>query len=307
MVTGRTHRMTEVFGRLSDGSTVTQVQSEIDRIQERIHAEYPESYEEAAGYRVRVSPLLDVLTERATGTIYLLWTTAAFVLLIALASVASLVLTRSVRRERELVVRAALGAGRARIRRLLLVESGLLAVSGAFVGVLVALTGVGLLASFAERFTPRAAEVSLDGSVLAFTVVVAGLTALALGWAPSIPTGSGEGSSLAASGTRTTGGRRFKRTQGALVVSQVALSVTLLTGAGLLVRTLLNLYEVDVGADIDSVLTVEVPHGWRRRDRPRRSPLRRTRRPTHVCHTRNTVRSLLSWPKGIGQRETGNG
>jgi predicted permease len=181
------------------------------------------------------------------------------VLLIALASVASLVLTRSVRRERELVVRAALGAGRARIRRLLLVESGLLAVSGAFVGVLVALTGVGLLASFAERFTPRAAEVSLDGSVLAFTVVVAGLTALALGWAPSIPTGSGEGSSLAASGTRTTGGRRFKRTQGALVVSQVALSVTLLTGAGLLVRTLLNLYEVDVGADIDSVLTVEVP------------------------------------------------
>ncbi|MGD8872808.1 MAG: ABC transporter permease, partial [Gemmatimonadota bacterium] len=98
MVHGRTHRMTEVFGRLAAGATVEQVQSEVDRIQSRIHAEYPDAYEEAAGYDVSVSPLVDVLTERATGTIYLLWTTAAFVLLIACASVASLVLTRSVRR-----------------------------------------------------------------------------------------------------------------------------------------------------------------------------------------------------------------
>ncbi|MGD8729237.1 MAG: ABC transporter permease, partial [Gemmatimonadota bacterium] len=254
MVHGRTHRMTEVFGRLAAGATVEQVQSEVDRIQSRIHAEYPDAYEEAAGYDVSVSPLVDVLTERATGTIYLLWTTAAFVLLIACASVASLVLTRSVRRERELTVRAALGAGRARIRRMLLVESGLIALTGAVLGVLVAVVGVDLLATFASRFTPRASEVSLDGWVLAFTAAVAGVVALALGWAPTI-----RGGSLSASGTRTTGGRRFRRTQRALVVTQVALSVTLLTGAGLLVRTLLNLYDVDVGADLDNVLTVEVP------------------------------------------------
>jgi predicted permease len=260
MVTGRTHRMTEVFGRLSATGTVAQVQSEVDRIESVIHAEYPEAYEPAAGYRITVSPLVDVLTERATGTIYLLWTTAAFVLLIALASVASLVLTRSVRRERELVVRAALGAGRSRIRRLLLAESGLLALGGTLLGVLVALAGVGLLTSFAARFTPRATEVALDGSVLAFTVAVAAVVALALGWAPTIPTGSGgEGSSLAVSGTRTTGGRRYRRMQRALIVAQVSLSVTLLTGAGLLVRTLLNLYDLDVGANLENVLTVEVP------------------------------------------------
>ena len=260
MVHGRTHRMTEVFGRLAGGATVEQVQSEVDRIQTRIHDEYPEAYEQAAGYDVSVKPLVDVLTERATGTIYLLWSTAAFVLLIACASVASLVLTRSVRRERELTVRAALGAGRARIRRMLLVESGLIALTGALLGVLVAVVGVDLLSTFASRFTPRASEVSLDGTVLAFTAAVAAAVALTLGWAPTIPGGSPHDSgSLASSGTRTTGGRGFRRTQRALVVTQVALSVTLLTGAGLLVRTLLNLYDVDVGADLEHVLTVEVP------------------------------------------------
>ena len=259
MVHGRTHRMTEIFARLSPGATVEQAQMEVDQISTRIHAEYPESYEAAAGYEVTVSPLADVLTQRATSTIYLLWTTAAFVLLIACASVANLVLTRSVRRERELVVRAALGAGSRRLRRLLLSESLLLAVAGSALGFLVALAGVGVLTTFASRFTPRATEIALDGAVLAFTVGVAAVVALALGWAPALPGSSDAAGSLAAGGVRHTGGRRFKRLQRGLVVAQVALSVTLLSGAGLLVRTLLNLYEVDVGADLNGVLTVEVP------------------------------------------------
>jgi len=260
MVHGRTHRMTEVFGRLAYGSSVEQAQAEVDGIAARMMQANPESYEAAAGYRVRVSPLADILTERATGTIYLLWTTAAFVLLIALASVANLVLTRSIRRERELVVRAALGAGTSRLRRLLLVESLLLAVAGSALGFFVALAGTNVLTTFAARFTPRATEIALDGSVLAFTVGVAAVVAIALAWAPSLPGAtSGAGTSLAAAGTRTTAGRRYRRMQRGLVVAQVALSVTLLTGAGLLVRTLVNLYGVDVGADLDGVLTVEVP------------------------------------------------
>jgi len=259
MVHGRTHRMTEVFARLSPASSVDRAQVEVDQISTRIHAEYPEAYEPAAGYRVTVSPLADVLTQRATSTIYLLWTTAAFVLLIACASVANLVLTRSVRRERELVVRAALGAGSSRLRRLLLAESLLLAAAGSLLGFVVARTGVNLLTSFAARFTPRATEIALDGTVLAFTAGVAAVVALALGWAPSLPGSSEASGSLAAGGVRHTGGRRFKRLQRGLVVAQVALSVTLLSGAGLLVRTLLNLYEVDVGADLNGVLTVEVP------------------------------------------------
>jgi predicted permease len=258
MVHGRTHRMTEIFARLSPAATIQQAQTEVDQISSRIHAEYPESYEPAAGYTVTVSRLADVLTQRATSTIYLLWTTAAFVLLIACASVANLVLTRSVRREREMVVRAALGAGSKRLRRLLLAESLLLAVAGSLLGFVVALAGVDVLTTFAARFTPRATEIALDGAVLAFTVAVAAVVALALGWAPAVP-GSNAAGSLAAAGVRHTGGRRFKRLQRGLVVAQVALSVTLLSGAGLLVRTLINLYEVDVGADLDGVLTVEVP------------------------------------------------
>ena len=259
MVHGRTHRMTEVFARLSPAGTVGRAQTEVDEVSTRIHAEYPEAYEAAAGYRVTVRPLAEVLTSRATGTIYLLWTTAAFVLLIALASVANLVLTRSVRRERELIVRAALGAAAGRLRRLLLAESLLLAIAGSVLGFVVALAGVDVLTTFASRFTPRASEIALDGAVLAFTAGVAAVAALALGWAPSLPGASNAIGSLASGGARHTGGRRFKRLQRGLVVAQVALSVTLLTGAGLLVRTLLNLYEVDVGADLAGVLTVEVP------------------------------------------------
>ncbi len=260
MVHGRTHRMTEVFGRLAPGSSVEQAQTEVDGIASRMMQANPEAYEAAAGYRVRVSPLADILTERATSTIYLLWTTAAFVLLIALASVANLVLTRSVRREREMVVRAALGAGTSRLRRLLLVEGVLLTVAGSALGLFVALVGTGVLTTFAARFTPRATEIALDGTVLAFTVGVAVLVAIALAWAPSLPGATyGAGASLAAAGTRTTASKRYRRMQSGLVVAQVALSVTLLTGAGLLVRTLTNLYSVDVGADLEGVLTVEVP------------------------------------------------
>lgn len=257
MVHGRTHRMTEVFARLSPGSSVQQAQTEVDQIESRLHTEYPEAYEATAGYRVSVRPLQEVLTRRATSTIYLLWATAVFVLLIACASVANLVLTRSVRRERELVVRAALGAGATRLRGLLLTESVLLALAGSALGFVVAAGGVNLLTSFAARFTPRASEIRLDGTVLMFTIGVAALVALALGWAPSLPRGNR--ASLTATGTRTTGGRGHRRLQKALVVVQVSLSVTLLTGAGLLVRTLLNLYDVDVGADVADVLTVEVP------------------------------------------------
>ena len=260
MVHGRSHRMTQIFARLGPGASVEQAQTEVDGISIRIHDAYSEAYEVAAGYQVHVYPLAEVLTQDATGTIYLLWVTAFFVLLIACASVANLVLTRSVRRERELVVRAALGASAWRLRGKLLSESVLIAALGSLIGVLVVMAGIDLLTTFAARFTPRASEVALDGAVLGFTAGVALIVALGLGWAPRLPGASSRpGASLASGGKRTTGGRRYRRMQRGLVVAQVALSVTLLTGAGLLVRTLLNLYEVDVGADLEGVLTVEVP------------------------------------------------
>lgn len=258
MVYGRTHRMTGVFARLAPGATVEQAQTEIDRISDRVHAEHPEAYEAAAGYRVVLAPLQDVLTARARSTLGLLMGTAAFVLIIACASVANLALMRGIRRERELVVRGALGAGLGRLRRLLLTENVVLALLGAGLGLVFAYGGVRLLVSFARRFTPRADEIHVDGGVLAFTLILAVASALALTFAPVLPR-AGQMSAALAGGRRSTGGTSKRRVQRALVVTQVAVSVVLLTGSGLLVRTLVNLYAVDLGVDVKNVLTLEVP------------------------------------------------
>jgi putative ABC transport system permease protein len=258
MVYGRSHRMTGVFARLADGATIEEAQTEIDRLSERIHAANPESYEEAAGYRVVLASLQDVLTARAKSTLALLMGTAAFVLIIACASVANLALMRGIRRERELVVRNALGAGLGRLRQLLLTENVVLALAGATLGLLFAYGGLGLLVAFARRFTPRADEIHLDGGVLAFTIALAFAAALALTFAPVLPR-AGQLTGALAGGRRATGGHAKRRVQRALVVAQVAVSVVLLTGSGLLVRTLLNLYAVDLGVDVRNVLTMEVP------------------------------------------------
>ena len=258
MVYGRTHRMTGVFARLAPGATIEQAQAEIDRISDRVHAEHPEAYEAAAGYRVVLAPLQDVLTARAKSTLALLMGTAAFVLIIACASVANLALMRGIRRERELVVRGALGAGLGRLRRLLLTENAVLALMGAALGLVFAYGGVGLLVSFAGRFTPRAEEIHVDGGVLAFTLVLAIAAAIALTFAPVLPR-AGHMAGALAGGRRATGGAGKRRIQRALVVTQVAVSVVLLTGSGLLVRTLLNLYAVNLGVDTKNVLTMDVP------------------------------------------------
>jgi putative ABC transport system permease protein len=258
MVYGRTHRMTGVFARLAEGATIEEAQTEIDRISERVHAANPEAYEEAAGYRVVVASLQDVLTARAKSTLALLMGTAAFVLIIACASVANLALMRGIRRERELVVRGALGAGLGRLRQLLLTENAVLALAGAALGLVFAYGGLGVLVAFAARFTARAEEIHVDGGVLAFTIVLAVAAALALTFAPVLPR-AGQISGALAGGRRATGGTSKRRVQRALVVAQVAVSVVLLTGSGLLVRTLMNLYSVDLGVDIENVLTMEVP------------------------------------------------
>jgi putative ABC transport system permease protein len=258
MVHGRTHRMTEVFARLSPGTTMTQAQADLDRISVNVYRDNPEAYEQGAGYRITISPLQDVLTRRARTTLTLLMGTAAFVLIIACASVANLALMRGVRRERELVVREALGAGTGRLRRLLIVENVVLALGGAVLGLGLAYGGLELLVAFARRYTPRADEIRVDGGVLAFTVLLAVTAALALAFAPVLPKKTGMAAALS-SGRRASGGAAKKRIQRGLVITQVAVSVVLLTGSGLLARTLLNLYSVDLGVDVENVLTMEVP------------------------------------------------
>ena len=184
---------------------------------------------------------------------------AAFVLVIACANVANLTLMRAVRREHELVVRSALGSGNRRLRRLLLVENLVLAALGGVLGLVVAFAGVGMLVAFAERVSPRAGEIRVDGAVLGFTLTLALLVAVLLSFAPRLTSERMLGTALSAGARRSNGGVRRQRLQQALVVTQVAVSVVLLTGAGLLVRTMQRVADVDAGLRTANVLTMEVP------------------------------------------------
>ena len=259
MVHGRTHRMTEMIARLAPGATVEQARAEVSTIRQRVQSEFTDAYDPGSGYRVSVIPFRQVLGERAKLTLYLLMGAAAFVLIISAANVANLSLMRAVRREHELMVRAALGSGVARLRRLLLVENLVLAFAGAAFGLVLARLGLGLLVSLAERYSPRANEIRLDGMVLAFTIAVTVAVAILLAYAPRLAREGQLGAWIAQGVTRVSGSLRRQRLQRALVVAQVGVSVVLLTCAGLLTRTMLALSEVDAGLKAPEVLTMEVP------------------------------------------------
>jgi putative ABC transport system permease protein len=223
------------------------------------HADHPEAYDAAAGYRITLTPFKQVLGQRAELTLWLLMGAAAFVLIIACANVANLTLMRGVRREQELVVRAALGAGTRRLRGLLLVENLVLAIVGALLGLAVAFAGVNMLVSFAARYSPRANEIRIDGAVLSFTVALAVVVAVVLSFAPKLATEKSLGNALSAGRRGMAGGARRHRLQQSLVVAQVAVSVILLTGAGLLTRTMQRLATVETGMNESNVLTMEAP------------------------------------------------
>ncbi|NOT07991.1 MAG: ABC transporter permease [Gemmatimonadales bacterium] len=259
MVQGRTHRMTEMIARLAPGVTVEQARSEVGTLRAAVQRDHPDAYDPASGYRVTLIPFQEVLGERARMTLGLLMGAAAFVLIISCANVANLTLMRGVRREQELVVRAALGAGAARLRRLLLAENLVLASLGAALGLVLATAGVRLLVSLAERYSPRANEIRLDGMVLGFTLVLTLVVALILSFAPKLAKEGTLGAWIAAGANRMSGNLRRQRLQRGLVVAQIAVSVMLLTGAGLLTRTMLRLSDVDTGLQSEEVLTMEVP------------------------------------------------
>ncbi|HEY6830616.1 MAG TPA: ABC transporter permease [Gemmatimonadaceae bacterium] len=263
MVTERTHRMSELFARLAPNVTVEQARTELTGVAQNMFKDHPEVYAKAAQWDLTVSPLRDAMNERSALMFWLLMGAAAFVLVIACANVANLTLMRGVTREREMLVRAALGAGRGRLRRLLLVENLTLSLIGAGIGVIVALAGLKLLVAFAAQFSPRAEEIRLDGVVLAVSLITSLAAAAALSFVPRIGGHRALAESLAptAGGRRMTLGRGRQRFQQSLVVAQIVVCMILLTGAGLLGRTLVNLLAVETGVRADHVLTVELPLG----------------------------------------------
>ena len=259
MVQNRSHRMTEIIARLAPGATLEHARAEVNAVQAGMLRDHPESYDPGSHYRVAVMPFKEAIGEQASLTLWLLMAAAAFVMIISAANVVNLTLMRGVRRAHELVVRAALGAGQRRLRRLLMAENLVLAVAGAVVGVGIATGGVVLLRSFAARYSPRASEIQLDGVVLGFALALSVAIALLLSFVASLPREGNFAPAMSAGGHRMSGGLHKQRLQRAMVVAQIAVCVMLLAGAGLLTRTMVRLSEVRTGLATEQVLSMDVP------------------------------------------------
>jgi len=258
MVTGRIHRMTELFGRLAPGATLEQARAELQAAQGAIMKEHPESYPAKADFRINAVLLRDQITSKAKTVLWVLLAASGLVFIIACSNVANLILARTIRREGELVVRAALGAGTAALRRVLLAESLVLCGTGAALGVLSARPMVAILARYASRFSVRALDLTVDSSMLWVGAGLALVSAALLAFVPRLPTGHGpNGIGLANGSVRVTGGgaRRLR----AFAVTQIAASFVLLVGAAMLLETLLALQAVQTGIDTRRVLAINVP------------------------------------------------
>jgi len=258
MVTGRIHRMTELFGRLAPGATLEQARAELKVAHGAIMKEHPEAYPAKADFRIDAVLLRDQITSKAKTVLWVLLAASGLVFIIACSNVANLILARTIRREGELVVRAALGASTAALRRVLLAESLLLCGAGAGLGVLSARPMVAILARYASRFSVRALDLTVDSSLLWVGAGLALVSAALLAFVPRLPSGHGSnGISLSTGSVRVTGGgaRRLR----AFAVTQIAASFVLLAGAAMLLKTLLALQAVHTGIDTRRVLAINVP------------------------------------------------
>ncbi len=255
----RVHRMTDVFARLAPGATIEEARTELNHALSLFKQDYPDDYPDNLGLEVEVTLWKDELVARARPTLYLLLGAAAFVLLIACANVANLTLARTLRRERELAVRSALGAGTGQLRLQLFSESLVLSLAGGAFGLLLAFGLLDALRAYTARFTNRTGEIAIDGGVLVFTLLVAVATAVAFSLLPGLVPARRLGAALAAGTVRSTVTGARKVLQRMLVAGQLAVSFVLLVGAGLLVRTLSNLHAVDPGYELERVLSIETP------------------------------------------------
>jgi predicted permease len=255
MAQAREGRMMTALARVKPGVTLQKTQADLAIVAARLQHTYPDAYPQAEGYRAAAVPLQEELTRGFRRMLLVLLGTAGFVLLIVCASVANLMLARTVKRERELAVRTALGASRARLLRQLLTESTLLALAGGLVGLAIAACGVPLWTTFAERYTPHARDVEIDRAVLLYTFAVAVATGLIFGSVPAFHARRPMRSALAEDGRAT---HEPGDVRDALIVVQVAASLMLLIGAGLTIRSLYKLQQVDPGFRTDNILTMRV-------------------------------------------------
>src|SRR3954462_15645096 len=258
MQDGRVHRMTELFARLAPGVELDAARAELRTAHTAMVRAHPESYPQNGDFRIEAVRLRDQITASARTVLLVLLAASALVFIIACSNVATLILARSVRREGELAIRAALGASAAALRRTLLAESLMLCGAGAVVGVLLARPMVAMLARYASRFSVRALDLRIDATLLWVGVVLAIAAAILLAFIPRLPsTGAAKGLALSSGSVRITSGtnRRLRL----FALTQIAASFVLLAGAGMLLTTLIALQTAPTGFNTHNVLALNVP------------------------------------------------
>src|SRR5881398_4056005 len=256
MVTGRVHRMTELFGRLAPGATLDQARAELRSVYGAMTKEHHEAYPPKSDFQISAKLLRDQITSGARTVLLVLLAASALVFIIACSNVANLILTRTVRREGELATRAALGASKGALRRMLLAESLLLCGAGAAVGIWSAQPLVAILARYASRFSVRALDLTVDSSLLWVGVALATVAAVIFAFVPRLPADISGALHLSSGSVRITGS---KSRQCIFVVTQIGASFVLLAGASVLVTTLLALQRTQTGMDSRHVLAINVP------------------------------------------------
>ena len=258
MVEGRVHRMTDLFGRLAPGVELDAALAELRTVHGAIVRQHPEAYTRQADFRIEAVRLRDQIVSPARTILLVLLAASALVFIVACSNVANLILARSVRREGELAIRAALGASARALRRTLLAESLLLCGAGAILAVLIARPMVIVLARYAARFSVRALDLTVDASLLWVGVILAVAAAVLLAFVPRLPSADGShGLGLSNGSVRVTSGtnRRLRL----FAVTQIGASFVLLAGAGMLLTTLFALQRVQTGFDTRHVLALNVP------------------------------------------------
>ena len=259
----RNHEDYNIMGKLKSGVTVQQAQAEMETITSRLRRDFPEAYPPNGGLTFSIVPLLDQVVGNVRRTLFVLLGSVGFLLLIACANVANLQLSRAVSRQKEIGVRMALGAGRGRIIRQLLTESAVLALGGGLLGVLLCIWSMHWIRVLGAASIPRLHDVGMDGRVLLFTLLLSSLSGILFGLAPALRSSRVDVYATLKDASRGSAGAsavwgRGSNTRRLLVISELALSVVLLIGAGLLVRSFVRLQDVPPGFNPQNVLTFEL-------------------------------------------------
>ena len=257
MVTGREHRMTEVFGRLAPGATLENARAELGTVYGAMIAAHPEVYKPDDHYTIDVTRMHEQINSRANTILWVLFAASGLLFVIASSNVANLVLARTVRREPELAVRSALGASIAVLRRSLLAESLVLCGSGALAALVLAIPMVSVLGRYASRFSVRAHDLTLDFSLVWFGIALALIAAVFLAFIPRLPSANAPQGGLTGRGGRVAGGSSGRLR--VFAVTQIAASFLLLAGACVLMKTLFVLEQTRPPFDSANVLALNLP------------------------------------------------